>query len=57
MNAVKLVRGFNEKANTEALRVLASLNYPLTQGKLRGIPITTRLIVPIFFDSGEQPKK
>lgn len=57
MKDVKLVRGFNELADAEAVRVLASLDYPFTPGRQSGVPIKTRLVMPISFDPKKSVKR
>ena len=53
MKDVRLIKGFNELADKEAVRVLSTLNYPFNPGRQRGKPVKTRLVIPITFD----PKK
>jgi TonB family protein len=50
MSAVKLVKGFNELADREAVRVISSLNHPFRPGRQGGKPVTTKLVIPIIFD-------
>jgi protein TonB len=56
MKDVRLIKGFNELADKEAVRVLSTLNYPFNPGRQRGKPVKTRLVIPITFDpkSGEK---
>jgi TonB family protein len=53
MKDVRLIKGFNEFADKEALRVMSTINHPFEPGRQRGKPVRTRLVVPIIFD----PKK
>jgi hypothetical protein len=57
MKDVKVVKGFNDLADTEAVRALTALNYPFTPGKQRGKPVKTRLIFPIVFDPEKKRDK
>jgi TonB family protein len=57
MRDVKLIRGYNNLADAEAVRVLASLDYPFTPGRQRGMPTKTRLVIPISFDPDKSTKK
>lgn len=50
MRDVKLVKGFNEVADKEAVRILSTLSYPFSPGRQRGKPINSRLVIPITFD-------
>jgi hypothetical protein len=57
MKDVILIKGFNELADKEAVRVLSTLNYPFNPGRQRGIPIKTRLVIPIMFDPKSDEKR
>jgi hypothetical protein len=50
MKAVKLLKGFNELADKEAVRVISSLDHRFTPGRQRGNPVNTKLVIPIIFD-------
>jgi TonB family protein len=54
---VRLIKGFNESADKEAVRVLSTLNYPFSPGRQRGKPIETRLVIPITFDPKNGEKR
>jgi hypothetical protein len=51
---VKLIKGFNEAADNEAVRVLTTLNYPFTPAKQGEKPIESKLLIPILFDPAER---
>lgn len=57
MKDIKLVKGYNDLANKEAIRVLSELNYPFHPGRQRGKPVQTRLIIPITFDPTNKGSK
>jgi len=57
MKDVKLIKGFNELADNEAVRVLSTLNYPFNPGRQGGIPVKTRLVIPITFDPKNGEKR
>jgi len=57
MKDVKLVKGFNELADKEAVRVLSTLNYPFNPGRQRGKTVRTRLVIPIMFDPTSREKR
>lgn len=50
MNDFTIVRGYNELAEQAVLDAMASLNFPFKPGEQRGIPVKTRLVIPIAFD-------
>lgn len=50
MQDVKIVKGFNELADKEALRVVMTINFPFKPGKQGGKPIKSKLYIPIIFD-------
>jgi TonB family protein len=45
-----IVRGYDALADQAALDAMSNINFPFKPGEQRGIPIKTRLIIPIFFD-------
>ena len=57
MRDIKLIKGFNELADREAVRVLSTLNYPFTPARQRGKPVRSRLVIPIVFDPVTKEKK
>ena len=57
MRDIKLLKGFNELADKEAVRVLFTLDYPFNPGRQRGRPVTSRLVIPIGFDPTTKEKK
>jgi len=57
MKDVRLIKGFNELADKEAVRVLSTLNYPFNPGRQRGKPVRTRLVIPITFDPKNGEKR
>jgi hypothetical protein len=57
MKDVSLIKGFNELADKEAVRVLSTLNYPFNPGRQRGKPVKTRLVIPITFDPKNSEKR
>jgi TonB family protein len=57
MTGVKLIKGFNELADKEAVRVLSTLNFPFNPSQQRGKPISTRLVIPITFDPENRKRK
>jgi hypothetical protein len=57
MKEVKLLKGFNELADKEAVRVLTTLNYPFNSGRQKGKPVKTRLVIPITFDPKSKEKR
>ena len=57
MNDLKVIKGFNELADKEAIRLFSTLNYPFNPGRQRGKPVKTRLIIPILFDINYSEKK
>ncbi|MDW7694546.1 energy transducer TonB [Flammeovirgaceae bacterium SG7u.111] len=46
---IKVIRGFNEIADKEALRALKALNYPFTPVTQRGITVKSNIIFPVHF--------
>lgn len=50
MTDVKVIKGFNELADKEAVRIFSILNYPFEPGRQRNKPVRTRLVLPIMFD-------
>jgi hypothetical protein len=57
MKDVRLIKGFNELADKEAVRVLSTLNYPFNPGRQSGKPVKTRLVIPITFDPKNSEKR
>lgn len=57
MKDVRLIKGFNELADKEAVRVLSTLNYPFNPGQQKGKPVKTRLVIPITFDPKNGEKR
>ena len=57
MKDVRLIKGFNELADKEAIRVLSTLNYPFKPGQQRGKSVKTRLVIPIMFDPKSDEKR
>ena len=57
MKDVMLVKGFNELADREAVRVLSTLNYPFNPGRQSGKPVRTRMVMPIPFDPTSGDKR
>ena len=57
MKDVKLIKGFNEQADKEAVRVLTSINFPFIPGRQRGKTVRTRLVIPISFDPEKSGKR
>lgn len=49
MTHIKVVKGFNEWADTEAVRVLYKLNYPFIPARQRGQAVKMRMVLPITF--------
>ncbi len=45
----KVMRGFDEAADKEALRALKALNYPFTPATQRGKPVESRIVFPVAF--------
>ena len=54
MYNIRLMKGFNDLADNEALRVVGSLNHPFNPGKQKGVPVKTKLIIPVLFDPEER---
>lgn len=56
-HSFRIIKGFNEDADYEALRALTKLNYPWIPTKQRGKSVTSRFIVPVVFDpdNGSKP--
>lgn len=50
MSDFKIVRGYNELAEQATLDAMANLKFPFKPGEQRGIPVKTRLVIPIAFD-------
>jgi len=50
MTEIKIIKGFNEIADQEAVRALRELNYPFSPAKQRGKPVSTRMVIPIIFN-------
>lgn len=50
MSDFKIVRGYNELAEQATIMAMSNLNFPFKPGEQRGIPIKTRLVIPIAFD-------
>jgi TonB family protein len=48
---IKLLKGFNEAADKEAIRMMTSLHYPFKPGRQAGKPVETTMVIPIVFDS------
>jgi hypothetical protein len=57
MENVKIVKGFNQLADNEAVRVLSTINYPFNPGRQRGTPVKTRLVIPITFGPKNSEKR
>lgn len=56
MRDIKLIKGFNDLADREAVRVLSTLNYAFNPARQRGIPVRSRLVIPITFDPAFREK-
>jgi hypothetical protein len=56
MGDFKIIKGFNDAADKEALRAITSMNYPFTAGRMRNKPVTTRLVIPVLFDPKSMQK-
>jgi protein TonB len=54
---IKLIKGFNEYADKEAVRGLTELNYSFKPGKQRGKAIESKLIVPVTIDPEKYEKR
>ena len=54
MNEFKIVIGYNKLAEEVTIEALKNLNFPFKPGKQRGIPVKTRLIIPVAFDPAKQ---
>lgn len=50
MSDFKILKGFNPLAEEESIRVMESLDYPFKPGEQRGIPVKTRMVIPITFE-------
>ena len=50
MTDVEVFRGFNQLADQAALETIRSLNYPFKPGEQRGIPVRSRMVIPIIFN-------
>jgi len=50
MTEIKVIKGFNEESDKEAIRALKELNYPFFPAEQRGKPVKTRMVIPITFD-------
>jgi protein TonB len=57
MTDVKVIKGLNELAEKEAIRVFSVLNYPFEPGRQRGKAVRTRMVMPILFDPKGNVKK
>ena len=57
MADVKVIKGLNELADKEAIRVFSVLNYPFEPGRQRGKAVRTRVVMPILFDPKGNLKK
>jgi TonB family protein len=57
MKDIKLVKGFNEAADREAVRMMTSLHYPFKPGQQDGMPVETKMVVPIIFDPEKKEKR
>lgn len=47
---VKVLKGFTEWADKEAVRVLTTLNYPFTPGRQRGKAVRVQMVLPVVFN-------
>lgn len=50
MTDIKVIKGFNERADQEAVRALKTLNYPFTPGRQNNKPVSMKMVIPIVFD-------
>ena len=57
MKDVTIMKGFNELADKEALRVMSSLNYPFIPARQGGKPVSIRFVIPVIFDPGIKAKR
>jgi TonB family protein len=57
MKDVTIMKGFNELADKEALRVMSSLNYPFIPARQGGKPVSMRFVIPVIFDPGIKPRR
>jgi hypothetical protein len=57
MKDIAFVKGFNEAADKEAIRVMTSLHYPFKPGQQDGKPVETTMVIPIAFDPEKKGKK
>lgn len=57
MKDITLVKGFNEAADREAVRMMTSLQYPFKPGQQGGKPVETKMVMPIIFDPEKNGKR
>jgi TonB family protein len=57
MKDIKLVKGFHEAADKEAVRMMTSLHYPFKPGQQDGKPVETKMVMPIIFDPEKKDKR
>jgi hypothetical protein len=57
MKDVKLNKGYNKLADDEALKAISRLNIPFKPAKKKGLPVDSRLIIPILFEPEERRKR
>ena len=59
MQDIMILKGFNELADKEALRVMSVIDERFKPGKQRGRLVRTRMSIPISFDpeTGKKKKK
>lgn len=57
MQDIKVLKGFNELADKEALRVLSVIDERFKPGRQRGRLVRTRMAIPITFDPETGKKK
>jgi len=50
MKEIAVVKGYDKKASTEALRVMKKIDYPFITASQRGKKIKSRLVIPINFN-------
>jgi TonB family protein len=49
ITTIKVVKGFNEIADNEAVRALNATNFPFKPANKNGIPVESQLIIPVNF--------
>ena len=50
----KIVKGYNELADSIALQVIKDLDFPFNPARQRGRAVKSRMIFPITFDPGAE---